>query len=409
MIFSKLKLIKKIGFFFGIDLIKLKWILQGNLFRLFTKELYLPIINLNMHPWGKIKNLKKVIINDPFLQINQVKLKTVASNIDIYIPQLNPLTIFLIEDVAAILPIGGIVINREVKNTSDPWYPACYAVGISKSFFAGGYDGYDFSRNNFARGLYDFKNLKEIFKFLKIKKKRINEPILIIPSIKNYSHWIISYLPKIIKFYYLYRKSQIKELKDIEIKILIYKDVLNFQTESLKYFDIPFELIDDFEVKTKKLILLETGMNDLMQVDDVLFIAHDSKKKIHSDNAKKNFESFFLSRKGSSRHSDLEDEVFSKLKNFKTINTSQLNFEDQVNTFDKAKHLISWHGSGLANLIWMNKGSKVVEIFLDDHINYVFQSLSSIKKIDYLRINEKDLRNNFEEVIIKINNFFDNQ
>jgi capsular polysaccharide biosynthesis protein len=116
-----------------------------------------------------------------------------------------------------------------------------------------------------------------------------------------------------------------------------------------------------------------------------------------------------LSRKGSSRHSDLEDEVFSKLKNFKTINTSQLNFEDQVNTFDKAKHLISWHGSGLANLIWMNKGSKVVEIFLDDHINYVFQSLSSIKKIDYLRINEKDLRNNFEEVIIKINNFFDNQ
>lgn len=409
MIFSKLKLIKKIGYFFGIDLIRLKWILQGNLFRLFSKELYLPIINLNMHPWGMIKNLKTVVIKDPFLQINEVKLETVASNIDINIPQLNPLTIFLIEDAAAVLPIGGIVINRKVENISDPWYPAIYVVGISKSFFTGAYDGYDFFRNNFARGLYNFKNLKEIFKFLKIKKKTINEPILIIPSIKNYSHWIISYLPKIIKFYYLYRKSQIKELKDIKIKILIYKDVFKFQTESLKYFDIPFESIDDFEVKTKKLILLETGINDLMQVDDVLFIAHDSKKKIYSENFKKNFESFFLSRKEYSRYSDLEDEVFSKLKNFKAINTSQLNFEDQVNTFNKAKYLISWHGAGLANLIWMNKGSKVVEIFLDDHINYVFQTLSSIKKIDYLKIYEKDLRDNFEKVITKINNFFSHQ
>lgn len=405
MIFSKSKLIKKIGFFFGIDLIRLKWIVQGNLFRLFINELYLPVINLNMHPWGKIKNLKKVIIKDPFLQINQVKLKTVES-IDINIPHLNPLTIFLIEDAAAVLPIGGILINREVKNISDPWYPTCYAVGISKPPFAGGYDGYDFSRNSFARGLYDFKNLNEIFKFLKIKKKRINEPILIIPSIKNYSHWMISYLPKIVKFYYLYRKSQIKELNDIEIKILIYTDVLNFQTESLKYFNIPFEFIDDFEVKTKKLILIETGINDFMQSDDILFIAHNSKKKFHSENAKKNFEGFFLSRKGSSRYSGLEDEVFSKFKNFKTINASELNFEDQVNIFYKAKYLISWHGAGLANLIWMNQGSKVVEIFSDDHINYVFKSLSSIKKIDYLEINEKDLKDNFEEVIIKINNFF---
>ena len=409
MTFNKSKLIKKIGIFLGIDLIKLRWILQGNPIRLLTKEFYLPIINLNMHPWGKIKKLQKILIKDPFSETNQAKLETVASGIDIDIPQVNPLAIFLIEDVDIITPVGGVVVDVEVKSINHPWFPTCFVVGVSKSFFSGGYDVYDFYRNTFARGLYDFQNFKEIYKFLKIKKKKINEPSLIIPIIKNYSHWIISYLPKVVKFYYLYSTSQIQELKNIKIKILIYKNVSNFQIETLNYFDIPFEIIDNFQVKTKKSILLETGFNDLMQVDDVLFIANKSKKKIHIENVKENFESYFLTRidrKGTDRYSDLEDKLVSNLKNFKTINTSELGFKDQVNIFSQTKNLITWHGAGLANLIWMNKDSKVVEIFSDNHINHVFQTLSSIKRIDYLKINENDLKDNFEEVIIKINNFF---
>ena len=120
MTFNKFKLIKKIGIFLGIDLIKLRWILQGNPIRLLTKEFYLPIINLNMHPWGKIKKLQKILIKDPFSETNQAKLETVASGIDIDIPQVNPLAIFLIEDVDIITPVGGVVVDVEVKSINHP-------------------------------------------------------------------------------------------------------------------------------------------------------------------------------------------------------------------------------------------------------------------------------------------------
>ena len=95
MTFNKSKLIKKIGIFLGIDLVKLRWILQGNPIRLLTKEFYLPIINLNMHPWGKIKKLQKILIKDPFSETNQAKLETVASGIDIDIPQTQHMTMFV--------------------------------------------------------------------------------------------------------------------------------------------------------------------------------------------------------------------------------------------------------------------------------------------------------------------------
>lgn len=405
MIFGKIILIKLIGKFFGVDLFKLRWILQGNLIRLLTKEFYLPIINLNMHPWGKIKILKKIVVSKPFSKVSPVKLKTVASNEDIDIPQLKPLTIFVIEDINVATPIGGVILEKKEDNINHAWYPKFYSVGISKFFFTGAYVGYDFFRNDFARGLYEFKNFSEIFDFIKVKKKIIDQPCMIIPVIKNYSHWIISYLPKILKFYDLIKYSKIEELKDYEIKFLINKNASKFQIQSLEYFKIPIKSIEDFEIKTKKLFLLETGINDLMQVDDVLFIANESKKNFKSDNSLDNSKNFFLSRKESARQSNFEEKIISRFKNFETVYPHKLNFENQIMTFSKTKRLISWHGAGLANLVWMEEKSKVVEIFSNDHINHVFLTLCNIKNIDHLTIFENDLEFNFENTIKKITNF----
>tara|TARA_Y100000590_G_scaffold96058_1_gene109096 strand:+ start:62 stop:1297 length:1236 start_codon:yes stop_codon:yes gene_type:complete len=409
MIFNKIKfkLIKLLGKFFGVDLFKLRWIVQGNLIRLLTKEFYLPIINVNMHPWGKIKNLKKIVLIEPFSKVSPAKLKTVASNEDIDIPQLNPLTIFVIEDINVATPIGGVIIERREDNINHSWYPKFYSVGISKFFFTGAYVGYDFHRNDFARGLYEFKNLNEIFNFIKIKKNKINQPCTVIPVIKNYSHWIISYLPKILKFYNSFKYSKIDELKNFEIKFFINKNASKFQIQSLEYFKIPIEFIEDFEIKTKTFFLLETGINDLMQVDDILFIANESVKKINynPDISSDNSKNMILFREESARQPDFKDQLTSCFENFETIYPHKLNFENQFNKFNKTKCLISWHGAGLANIIWMKEKSKVVEIFPNGHSNHVFLTLCNIKNIDHLTIFENDLKFNFEATIKKIKNF----
>ena len=82
-----------------------------------------------------------------------------------------------------------------------------------------------------------------------------------------------------------------------------------------------------------------------------------------------------------------------------------MNFESQIGKFSRTKCLISWHGAGLANVVWMNEKSKVVEIFSNDHINHVFLTLCNIKNIDHLTIFENDLEFNFENTIKKITNF----
>ena len=167
MIFGKIKLIKLIGKFFGVDLFKLRWILQGNLIRLLTKEFYLPVINLNMHPWGKIKILKKIIVSKPFSKVSQAKLKTVASNEDIDIPQLKPLTIFVIEDINVATPIGGVILEKKEDNINHSWYPKFYSVGISKFFLLELMLVMIFFVTTL---LEDFMNLKILAKFLILLK-----------------------------------------------------------------------------------------------------------------------------------------------------------------------------------------------------------------------------------------------
>ena len=67
------------------------------------------------------------------------------------------------------------------------------------------------------------------------------------------------------------------------------------------------------------------------------------------------------------------------------VYAENLSLEDQIALFSQTDELYGFHGAGLANLIWMNPGSKVVEI-TKQRITRHFEHLSQIARHSYSRI-----------------------
>ena len=81
-----------------------------------------------------------------------------------------------------------------------------------------------------------------------------------------------------------------------------------------------------------------------------------------------------------------EDGVISLLKDysFDTVYFEDLSFENQVSVSANAKYLISNHGSGLTNMLFMRSGSSVLELRKEgDAKNNCFFSLASALNLNY--------------------------
>lgn len=80
----------------------------------------------------------------------------------------------------------------------------------------------------------------------------------------------------------------------------------------------------------------------------------------------------YLSRKPGAMRTILnEDELLPVLQDrgFQVIWAEDLNFAQQVALFASASHLVGLHGGGLANLVWVPPGCRVLEIFNPDTID----------------------------------------
>ena len=99
----------------------------------------------------------------------------------------------------------------------------------------------------------------------------------------------------------------------------------------------------------------------------------------------------YISRtKASRRKIDNEDQILPLLLQigFKTVCCEDLSFDEQVKLFSKVKYLVSNHGAGLSNMLFMSSGASVLELRKsdDDHSNCYFSLASSLNlKYFYLK------------------------
>ena len=72
-------------------------------------------------------------------------------------------------------------------------------------------------------------------------------------------------------------------------------------------------------------------------------------------------------------------------RGYKVVFCEELSIQDQINIFNRADTVVSIHGAGLTNMLFMNPGSKVLEIRngLGNHMNNCFLALADTLGHDY--------------------------
>lgn len=95
----------------------------------------------------------------------------------------------------------------------------------------------------------------------------------------------------------------------------------------------------------------------------------------------------YISRRGAGRRRIVnEDEVISVLRKFgfTTICAEDLSFEDQVAIFSRARYIVSNHGAGLTNVLFMKQGGSVLELRNEaDCVNNCYFTMSSALDLNY--------------------------
>jgi capsular polysaccharide biosynthesis protein len=93
----------------------------------------------------------------------------------------------------------------------------------------------------------------------------------------------------------------------------------------------------------------------------------------------------YISRRYASRSFDNEEEIEAAMVKygFETCYLEKLVFKEQVRLFKSVKVVVAPHGAGLANLLWCNPGTRVIEIFSSRHFNDCYARLCSLLGLNY--------------------------
>jgi capsular polysaccharide biosynthesis protein len=80
-----------------------------------------------------------------------------------------------------------------------------------------------------------------------------------------------------------------------------------------------------------------------------------------------------------------EAEVATTLKahSFTEVRLEELNWREQISVFRQAKLIVAPHGAGLANLIFCQRGTRVIELFSRSYLNGCFWQLAALRGLDY--------------------------
>jgi capsular polysaccharide biosynthesis protein len=227
----------------------------------------------------------------------------------------------------------------------------------------------------------------------RIKKKIKGTVVSLIQdaSGKNYSHWFLDILPKL---EILNKIISIDAVDYFLMPELRYK----FQYETLKALNIPLNKIIDSSLnrhlQAEKLIIIEHPWYNKGSVHDEManvptWIVKWLRLKFLNiiKNQSTNLKIFIDRSDSFFKHCQIINlkEVWNFLekKGFKKYKLSEINFNEQISIFNSANTIVGAHGAGLANIIFSERNTKIIEIKPFDHQNQIFSKISDINNLDH--------------------------
>ena len=223
------------------------------------------------------------------------------------------------------------------------------------------------------------------------------------PGANIYYHWMIDILPRIELL-----KRQYK-IHDFNHFICDYT-ALPFQRETLEFLQISKEKILksndnwNFHIEGEKLVVPSVcGILDrpnVFQVDSLRnifakFISHETPTR-----------QIYISRKNSALRklkNEIEITNFLEKIGFEIVRCEEMKIFEQVKIFSQAKTIVGPHGSGFTNIVFCQKGSKVIEFFNEAYINPCFSIIADIRETNYSYIITKSEQTNSNDKNCNIN------
>ena len=98
------------------------------------------------------------------------------------------------------------------------------------------------------------------------------------------------------------------------------------------------------------------------------------------------FPKIYISRNDSKKRrvaNEIELVSFLESRGYKKIVLSEFSIDDQISIFRSANEIVAPHGAGLTNLVFSKSGSRVIELFPENHINKCFWAIAKRKSMKY--------------------------
>lgn len=260
---------------------------------------------------------------------------------------------------------GPLILKKEnVLVTGDLYFSQKYKEDSSMSYHA-----------NF----FSFNAFKLFKKIIKLKLSFFKKRYIISDEWSNgYFHWLMDCLPRLI----------LMESAGLKIEIVLPDSLRgkNYVTESLAMLGKNnFQFLEKDKWYFLRTLFFPVHLAPTGNFNDVIM------KKLRSNitannHTQKNLKIYISRSKASRRKIANEDEVLALMKNkgFTTVFCEEMSFKEQVDLFSKTACLVSNHGAGLSNMLFMSSGTSVLELRkkTDDHNNCYF-SLASALNLNY--------------------------
>jgi hypothetical protein len=247
-------------------------------------------------------------------------------------------------------------------------------------------NGYLIQGNNFLDefSLHDKVNVRSKWKsFLRLKllpQKNLNLAIWGVQDwADNYFHWVTELLPRLLAIHKM----------NSEVPVLLSEILsrLSFVKQAMELFRIPFEVLPNGRgIKVDRLLACKVPhvgqfnkyLLSAFRTDVLLTIASDQfispKRKL------------YISRSDARRRKIVNEEALwrvLKQHGFDKVELEGMQWSDQVMLFREAVFVVSNHGAGLSNIMFMPAEGRVIELKADKNDYWCFFSLARVCQLQY--------------------------
>lgn len=233
-------------------------------------------------------------------------------------------------------------------------------------------------------GVSDACKGHSVFHNLSLGKPRYidgNVAVITTAGANVYYHWLLDILPR----YIMLKEAGVCD--QLDYVVLDYA-ASRFQKETLAVVGLSEEKIlnckdeRDFHIKAKQLFV-PTLMSSLSEVN--LYESELLRKYFLKGKKSSKGKRIYISRRGGTRELENEQEllVYLKRNGFEVVMPEEYTVEEQAAIFNNADMIVGPHGSAYANVVFCQKGAKLIDIIPKSNVIPCFYSISKNVGVSY--------------------------